>query len=89
MNKYLEKIAISWKQETDIAGKAGKAILADKVGDVTGLAAGGYVGSKFDNKENKDPNKFQHKGALVGAGIIGSALMYASMRKDLLKGLGK
>ncbi len=89
MNKYLEKIAISLQQEASIASKAGKAILADKVGDVAGLTAGGYVGSKFDSNENKDPNKFQHKGALIGAGIIGSALMYASMRKDLLKGLGK
>ncbi len=89
MNKYLEKIAISWKQEADIAGKAGKAILADKVGDTIGLVGGGYAGSKFDKTDDKDPNKFKHKGALIGAGIVGSGLMYGSIRRDLLKSMRK
>lgn len=89
MNKYLEKIAASLKDELGIAGKAGKAILADKVGDAAGLAAGGYIGSRFDDKNNHDPHAMRHKGALIGAGVTGSALMYASMRKDLLKGIRK
>lgn len=84
MNKYLEKIAASAAKEWDIARSAGHAILSDKVGDVAGLAAGGYVGSKFDKKDSTDPNKFQHKGALIGAGVLGSALMYRSMRNKAL-----
>lgn len=86
MNKYLEKIAASLAKEWDVAKNAGHAILSDKVGDVAGLAAGGYIGSKFDKKNASDPNKFQHKGALIGAGALGSGLMYATLRHAALKG---
>lgn len=89
MNKYLEKIAADLKTELQVAGKAGKAILADKIGDVTGLAAGGYIGSKFDKPNADDPHKMSHKGALIGAGTVGTALMYHTIRNDLLKVMRK
>jgi hypothetical protein len=79
MNKYLTKIAINWTQERKVAGEAGKAILGDKVGDVLGLAAGNFVGRKFD-KEHRE------RDGLIGASVVGSGLMYRQLRGSLLKG---
>lgn len=68
------------QEELRVGKAAGKAILGDKIGDAAGYVGGGYVGSKID------PNHPEHKerNAIIGATLLGSGLMYASMRKDLL-----
>jgi len=84
MNKYLIKIAeLSQRQRDELKASkvAGKALLADKAGDVAGLGLGAYIASKL-GRDTK-------KGAIYGAGILGSGLTYASIRHDQLKDLHK
>ena len=82
MNKYITKIAADFATEFRAGKAAGKAILADKVGDAAGLATGAYIGSKVDPEHKQ-------RDALIGAGIVGSGLTYASIRRDILRGVKK
>lgn len=76
MNRYLEKIAELHNREAEAAKMAGKGILADKIGDGIGMVLGGYLGHRL--------GKGKALGALVGSSITGSALSYASIRRDYL-----
>lgn len=76
MNKYLEKIAEKSNREAEAASVAGKAVLSDKVGDLAGAGLGGYIAHKLGASKAT--------GALVGAGLLGTGLTYASIRNDYL-----
>lgn len=77
-NKYLVKIAEQKKRnkELEAAEVAGKALVADKVGDAAGMGLGGIIAAKLGRNKAL--------GALIGATTVGSGLAYASIRKDYL-----
>jgi uncharacterized protein YcfJ len=76
-NRYLVKIAEQHRDvERDAAATAGKAILSDKVGDFAGAGIGGAIAHAM--------GKSKTTGALIGAGVLGTGLTYASVRRDYL-----
>ena len=54
----------------------GNTTIGGNIGDGIGMVLGGYLGHRF--------GKGKALGALVGSSITGSALSYASIRRDYL-----
>lgn len=75
-NKYLLKIAEQKDRNLEAARVAGKAVLSDKVGDFAGAGLGGYIAHKL--------GKSKAAGAMVGAGVLGTGLTYASVHRDYM-----